>query len=229
MKRILFILFVLIIVPTICLSAEYRLLHGRNEEVCKAYLRNLNSFKDWPDMACNRDFSENIPSLKGIEWQPTWTQDKKQNKAVIINKDVWDKILTFTDPINYAGRKKYDFLGYSIREAKIDIDNDGVLESVYRIEKFLCRASKTWATYLVVFDKDKNNIDMERTNKVLAGAITDKVLSDGVMFDAFTYEGRTYFDMWDDRGFAKDPKTLAVYLFKNDRVQKACVFRYRKE
>jgi len=229
MKRILFVLFVFITLPTICLSGEYRLLHGRNEEVCKVYLRNLNSFKDWPDMACNREFSENIPSLKGIEWQPTWTQDKKQNKAVIINKDVWDRILTFTDPINYAGRKKYDFLGYSIREAKIDIDNDGVLESVYRMEKFLCRASKSWATYLVVFDEDKNDIDTKKTNKVLGSAIKNNVLSRFVTFDAFIYKEQTYFDMWDDRGFEKDSKTLTVYLFKNDRVQKKCVFQYREK
>lgn len=229
MKRILFVLFVFIILPAVCLSGEYRMLRGKNEDVCKAYLKNLNSFKDWPDMACGRQFSENIPSLKGIEWQPTWTQDKKQNKAIIINKDAWDKILTFTDPVNYAGREKYDFLGYSMREAKIDIDNDGVLEPVYRLEIFLCRASKIWATYLIVYNDYKNDIDMEKTNKVLAGAIMDKVLSKFVVFDAFTYKGQTYFDMWDERGFVNDPKKLTVYLFKNDRVQKKCVFQYRKK
>jgi hypothetical protein len=231
MKKItkaLFILLILFLLPTICLSDEYHLLEGKNEEVCKVYLKNLNLFPDWPLMACDRSFSEDIPDLKGIDWRPTWRTYPGKRETTINNPDVWDKILAFVDPGLYPTRKKYDFTGYNIREAKIDIDNDGILDTVYRVEIYLCRSSKYYATYLVVFDEKKNEVDMERTKKILGSAIWEGVLGHGVMYDAFTYKGKTYFDMWDDRSFENDPKMLTVYLFVNNKVQKICTNQHKK-
>jgi hypothetical protein len=181
-------------------------------------------------MPCDRVFNEHIPYLKGIEWQATWERTVNEKKARIINKEVWDKILTFIDPNNYPypRREKYDFSGYSIRKAEIDIDNDGVLETVYRPEIALCRSSGSYAIYLVIFDENKNEIDINKTKKILGDVVYGQSFDHGVMFDAFTYKGQTYFDMWDDRGFEKDPKTLTVYLFKNNQVQKKCIYKYKK-
>ena len=229
MKKVLFILLFIFLLPVVCFSGEYRLLEGKKEDVCKAYLKNLNSFRNWPLMACERSFNEHIPYLKGIDWQPTWTRDVNENKTTILNKDAWDKILTFVDPDNYPRRGKYDFLGYSIRKAEIDIDNDGVLETIYRPEISLCKSSHYYATYIVVFDENKNDINISKTKKLLGSAIHDTGISNGVMFDAFTYKGKTYFDMWDDRGFEKDPKTLTVYLFKDNQIQKKCVYQHRNK
>jgi hypothetical protein len=228
MKKILFILVVLILLPTICLSEEYRLIEGKNEGVCKAYLKNLNSFPDWPEMACERSFSENIPELKGIDWQPTWICNQDQGKNTIINPDVWDKILTFVDPRGYPARKKYDFAGYNIREAKIEIDNDGTLKTVYRVEIYLCRSSSIYATYLIVFDEKKNDIDMDQTKKILQCGLREGSIASFVMYDAFTYKGKTYFDMWDEWGSKKHQPTLTVYLFEKNEVKKICTYQYKK-
>jgi len=229
MKKILFLSLALFLLPVVCLSGEYRLLEGKKEEVCQAYFKNLQSFSDWPDMACGRRFNERIPHLKGVDWQATWTQDINRKETTPFNKDVWDKILTFDDPDNYPHRKKYDFLGYSIRKAEIDIDNDGVSETVCRPEIFLCRSSTYYAVYLVVFDENKNNVDLHKTKTLFGNIIKKGVIATSVMFDVFIYKGQTYFDVWDDRSFENNPKTLTVYLFKNNQVQTKCIYQYRKK
>lgn len=228
MKKILFILLIIILLPSVSFSGEYLLLKGKNEDVCKTYLKNLNSFPNWPLMACERSFSEKIPNLKGIDWQPDYIE--KDRERVILDKDVWEKIFTFVDSRNFPKKEPYDYPGYGILTAEIDIDNDGLMETVYKSEKFLCKSSKTYAIHLVVYDRNKNDIDMNKTKKVLSSAIRDNVvISDGVMFDAFTYKEKTYFDMWDDRGFVNDPEKLTVYLFKNNQVQEKCVYKHRKK
>lgn len=228
MKKLLFVLVLLILAPTICLSEEYSLLEGKNNEVCEAYHKNLNSLTDSVGtIACERRFQEDNPDLKGIDWQSTYAPDPISGHMTIINPDIWDKILSFVVPSRYP-MGRCVFRGYEIRKAKIDIDNDGIIEAVYRVEIYLCRSSKYYATYLVVFDEKKNEIDIKRTEKILKSAMQEGVISAFVMYDAFTYKGKTYFDMWDEGGFENDPKTLTVYLFENNHVQKICTCQYNK-
>lgn len=217
------------IFPQICLSGEYRILKGKKEDVCRVYLKNLNSFPNWPLMACERRFSEKIPELKGIEWQPDYIV--KDRERVILDKDVWEKIFTLVDSRNFPKKEPYDYPGYGILKAEIDIDNDGLMETVYKSEKFLCKSSKTYAIHLIVYDKNKNDIDMSETKQLLSSAIRDNVIiSDGVMFDAFTYKGKTYFDMWSElRRTINEPETLTVYLFDNNQVQEKCVYKHSKK
>ena len=227
-KKIVLVLVVFILAfPVVCLSGEYKLLKGKKEAVCRVYLKNLNSLPNWPLMACDRKFSEKIPDLKGIEWQPDFTEKNRQR--VILDKDVWRKIFTFIDPSKFPEKETDDYPGYGIRKAKIDIDNDGVLETVYRPNTYDCEASHYYAIHLVVYDENKNDIDMVRTKQILRDAIWNNLISHGVMLDVFTYRGTTYFDMWDDRGFVNDPATLTVYLFKNNQVQKECIYQHRKK
>ena len=166
-KKIISILVVFIFVfPPICLSGEYRFLKGKKESVCKAYFKNLNSFPNWPLMACERSFSEKIPDLRGIEWQPDFIV--KDRKRVILDKDVWEKMFTFIEPSKFPEKGTYDYPGYGIRKAKIDIDNDGVLETVYRPNTYDCRASHYYAIHLVVYDENKNDIDISKTKQILS-------------------------------------------------------------
>jgi hypothetical protein len=225
MKKILFLLLILFLLPIVCQSGEYRLLEGKKEEVCKAYLKNLKFSGEW----LQTDMNKQIPFLEEVNWKPSWKRDVEQKKVIIINRDAWDKVFRFVDPDSYPFREKYDFTNYSMREAEIDVDNDGMLDTVYRAESGLWGVSGIYAIYLIIFDKNKNDIDLSKTNKLLGNAVKSGTIATSVMFDAFTFKDQTYFNMWDDRSLENAPKTLTVYLFKDNQVQKKCIYQYRKK
>lgn len=62
------------------IAAEYRLIKGRDFELCRALEQNLNVFKDDPPMVCERKFDARFKDFRVPNWEPL---DAKENRDLL--------------------------------------------------------------------------------------------------------------------------------------------------
>jgi hypothetical protein len=100
--------------------------------------------------------------------------------------------------------------------AQVDIDNDGTLDNVVRIDFLLHGGRSCQGRYIAVTDDTRTKIPDTKLNKLLS----KEAVCDWGM-DVFVHEGVTYVDAQDDTGNRK------IYLIKGDKVDMICEFRGR--
>ena len=197
--------------------------HG---EVCRPYVKNLKKFKfPWSQMRSGRKIA---PGMKAFD-KPTWKRlDKRQYTQIsqqLIKLFDNHNLQPATDNQLEAWLDQSRYL-YSTR---IDIDNDGTLETVLRYEYQLSGASQFYANPLVVVDDKIQQLDLEATQHLLQNPLTDHQNPAGrwlyAMYDVFLYQGEVYFDKWRDE-FDKQ-NMLSVFKTEGGITKKVCTIEYK--
>ena len=191
---------------------------------------------------CIRDRDKAYPEKNGIT-RPKWEEvDLKENKELIkrITKffSNGDQFSDFELIDNEKEFEKYfndHVLKYNLlTKTVVDIDNDGKPETVMLYRKPRCNTDRNaaynipYSRPLFVFDKDKNLIDIKKTEPFLQnpfGHLYDvKGKAMGYkyqIYDIFFYKNRTYFDKWNVRDWS-----LKVYIQSKDKTKEVCTYKY---
>ena len=224
------------------MAGGFSILKGDGVEVCTAYKKYLDSAGAPEDFAANKRgpliCAREIPRELAEFSQPKWKEQKLSE-----NKDVIRQILNYSEtPKDYSAtvpihlwtdsrvKDRLESSGQFIRLwlANVDIDNNGVMESVYKYRRWSCRNKwderRRHFTALFVFDA-QGRLDREKTHPLMQnegkwfaknyGSLEGKMelvyskyapgqMSE-VTFDVFSFGGKAYFDRWFDGDF--NPKT----------------------
>lgn len=260
------------------MAGQYVLEKGKGVEVCEAYAKNLNSFKPRQPFRCERPVSSDFPDFSKPQFKDPsdmpqgfvypgalvskverflWERDA--NPAYHFPVEEWSKWKGTKEQYAEAWRsynhdRKRNFMNrWSLTQ--IDIDNDGIVDTVYRDGN--CNQS----ALLLVVNKDMTEIDRGRTELVMPhpsrksqgmgefrpleidapdyhpdkkfGRTPVEDSLHGAGYDAFRYKERTYFDLWwtlhpDYQG--KDDMQvgkLRVYSIENKRSREICTYKYQ--
>lgn len=223
---------VVLLLPILALAGEYVLIVGFEQEVCKAYRKNLNSFKDLPcAMVCERKLNPIFKDFSKPEWKP---MDVWANRDLARKINKWLDHRHSKDPyesnpaLYEQDLKKWLSEGYPrMYETYIDIDNSGTIDHVIRNDndrgKGLCDpcnarhfSSPSGRSYVVIDDKT-GKLDKELSN------FLDR------RWDIFIYKGRVYLDAFGgDLGFRDGQLSVAESKYGFGGWHETCVFRYRE-
>ena len=125
---------------------------------------------------------------------------------------------------------------------QLDIFNDGKKENVIKYTEGDCPGHNHYGAPLLVLNKDKSDIDFEKSVPLLQNPrhAKYKILSegwDGTMYDIFIYKNKTYFDRWrydegslDEKAIINTYKLLKVFITEPDKKGKSStreICRYR--
>lgn len=191
MKRIIFIILFAVF---ICLTGnvfagEYKLVVGDRIDVCEAYEKNLNSFKELSHaMVCERLVDTNLKEFDKPRWRKLniWENlDKIKNFEEFMGFTLWKENDRWMR--NLRNREKKGMA--QIYETHIDIDNDGDVDRVYMYDYGKCdpqeesHYSMPGGRNLFVWD-DENNCLHRGLNQYLKFK----------RFDMFIYKGKVYLD-----------------------------------
>ncbi|OHB60598.1 MAG: hypothetical protein A2167_08020 [Planctomycetes bacterium RBG_13_46_10] len=244
-KKILsFMFFVVFFVVVLALpysvfAGELSLIKGKGVPVCEAHYKNLKELKFLKYMVCERD--KYYPEQNGIT-RPKWKElDLRKNKELVkkIEKffQTGDQLAKSVD---FDDEKQFDKLierwiksekfpaSRILYVTEIDINNDHKVEKIVLYSQALCMESHWYARPLAILDKDKNQIDVEKTMPLLQNvglANTDlktkAIESIYRLYDVFFYENKTYFDKWNAYDL-----TLSVYNQSKDKTKEVCKYKY---
>lgn len=239
MKKIVTLLFILVFIyPVSGFAGEYVLqkrfptgvkdhtfeVAEKNIEVCKAYEKNLNSFKDLPyAMVCERKINPELTDFKKPEWKELDLWENRE-KVKEIAKFLWykDKF----DEEKWLAKFKQDIEEKkpSLSETWIDINNDGKIDHVLRYDYLKCDPTNpihfksAGGKTIVVWDDNKNQLD-DRF----------KTLFMRSMYDIFIYKERVYLDhFYGDLGL-KDGKLYVFDSVMGDLGAITCVYKYKNQ
>lgn len=261
------------------LAGYYELLEGKGLDVCEAYERNLNSFKPRFPFRCDRpvnpEFEEfTKPVFRDHESLPP--EQVVPGKVVKqVERFLWERdanpvyYFPVTEWPQWHGTKEqyalawrnYEYdrqTDYTSRSgiAEIDIDNDGIPDTVYRDGQ--CRRG----SLLLVLSPERTDLDRAKTELVMPhparkaqgfGEFRPVKRGDfGVppsdikrgyaevedslheaRYDVFRYKGHTYFDLWWIRHPSYQGKEdiyagrLHVYTIHDQRTREVCNYRYQ--
>ncbi len=232
-------------------AGGYELTKGRGDEVCEAYLKNLNSVDDPPQpMICERQLNPKMPEFKKPAWsKPSVDQFRalEFDMAKLVNR-----VIGQPEPASEASIElpSEDDLGWPARRriARIDIDNDGVLDNVLKSEDGNCQ-SGAFGVNIAVLTEDGRHYDLEKSQYIdadqsaLLGQLNKEPNPSGrrtaglskrdfrgySLYDIFLYKNTAYFDLWEmgrnypDRTSAR----LHVFLRKHNETREVCTYRLR--
>lgn len=218
-------------------GGQYRLIKGEGIEVCEAYAKNLNSFEKRFPMWCERKLN---PAMSDFS-KPLWEKmNVRQNLGLL-----------------RAIEEQFDFLGFGQRPeanlkrwehyvegkindghlrldlTRVDINNDGRLDSVIKFNEGRCPSTHRFLTALLVLNEDKSAVDIKSMhlfqNPQPPLPYTIGGGTDYAMYDVFIYRGRSYFDRWsqskDQTGILRIFVTEA--LVTGGITKEICVYRFQ--
>lgn len=171
--------------PTVALSGQYKLLEGKNVQICEAYERNLNSFNPKVPMSCGRkvntDYGFSKPEWSSYQGDLTpsgkpiqafrnemtallWEQDVNPVKYYRVDKwPQWQATMLQVEEAHgayIADRQRYGYLPFL---SEFDIDNDGKKEPVY----FEQPCGSVYGSLLAVLSTDYKHIDLKKTEMLM--------------------------------------------------------------
>lgn len=229
--RILIALTILVCTFSISANADdLVLVKGKGVCVCEALFKNLNTMDEF-QIACERDKCVEKNDIRRPKWEKL---DLRENRDLM--KNVL-KFMTYGDQfaqLDQVAEKNFessirvwlDFDSMYITNA--DITNTGKAERLLLYSRGRCMISRIYAKALLVVNKDKDQIDVERTGTLLQNAArkfenikTQALASDYMIYDVFFYKNTTYFDKWNARDW-----TLSVYETTNNGTKEICRYKY---
>ncbi len=208
---------------------NYELLVGKGTEICEEYEKNLNSFPE----DTTRFWRRINPAFKGFS-KPVWNDmspgerilfkiddfvwQRDANPAYYVNKSYWGGTKKEFIQAKKAFKEDSQRVYWNRQIARIDIDNDGILENVVA-----ANFSGGGGLLLFVVNDDLSDIDYAKTKLVMRhpgrkelgilrtyppgewklpssiGSSEDTIVEDSLhaaYYGVFTYKGKTYFDLW---------------------------------
>lgn len=197
-KTVIVILVVFIFLfPVMVFAGEYVLVEGKEKEVCRAYGKNLNSFKSLPSaMVCERKLNPKFTDFQQPEWKKLDVWENRElvrkmdsylwNSRTKSQKDAFDK-----NAAQWLERLKERIKNNEItlHLTRVDIDNNGKLDNVVQYDMGTCSDTdeSSFAGPLgrifIVFNDDMTAINENLSNFT-------KVMRLGL----FIYKDRTYLD-----------------------------------
>lgn len=198
-KKIITLVLFLLFLPVLCWAGEYVLVEGKDKEVCKAYGKNLNSFKSLPHaMVCERKIDPKFTDFKKTEWQKLDVWENREivrkmdrylwNSRTENQKEAFDKN---TEQWLEKLKERIKNNEIAISHTRVDIDNNGKLDNVIRYEMGTCSDanensfSRPLGYLLVVFNEDMTAVNERLSN-----------FTGTFQLGIFIYKGRTYLDYW---------------------------------
>ncbi len=240
----IFLVFVLLLFPSISFAGQYELIEGKGVEVCEAYGKNLNSFKPIPRDLEYQKYQRRInPEIIDLS-MPDWSKWKKlypedsQKLFDKIDRFIWERDI---NPLHHLTEdEKKIWLGTQEEYAKawerykinrrahlviglftgqLDIDNDGIMENVSYDTPYGGRGG-----IFMVLNTDKTDIDAKRTEYLLRHPVrkTDKKRhydSYGVL----RYKNKTYFEWWEGEKYLLKG-VLHVFIIENQSSHEMCKY-----
>lgn len=220
-------------------AAEYKLIKGRQFELCRTLEQNLNSFKDQPPMVCERKFNPRFKDFSVPKWEPL---DPKANMD-LLEQIYKEKILigwgvprerVDTAWLHQAWEKRKPEVEQkianrqlSLSKARFDLAHKGEQVTVLKLVDDGCDPVKQFAFVnqpdptFHVFDENTGKVDPRYRDTVNFTA------------DAFFYQGRIRLATWSGNPNLKGPE-LDVYetFWTLDefgiKLHPVCTYRYLK-
>ena len=208
-------------------AGEYELIMGKGVEVCEACKKNFDTFFAPKDsyrnsMKCGREFDPTFRDLQGVRWTKVELKANLDLLKKVVN--VIDHRDQFQPPFDVGlfrdleqGKKVPSIELY---ESQVDIDNDGVIDTLVRYVEDVCDMGGVYEQPIVVLNAEKTAVDMERTQLILQKYLTSDWAYQ--VFGVFLYKGQTYFDQWNGRA-----DNLFIYRISKKTTEKLCEFRFR--
>jgi uncharacterized protein len=220
----------------------FMLQEGKGVEVCEIYKKNLEALGN-PNLACEREVSPEyegvikLPEWRKLdlwEYRNLWAEVEKMGNGGI-NRPGWmeskDSPMDDQRTIDnlaeqyHSNIQRYNREVYKLDVADMDIDNDGKTERVLREQSGLCGEPVHYTGIALFVLNDKGDtVDIQKSRPLFQDSASNRwateVQQDGIfgigsMYDAFSYEGRTYFDRWTWTG-------VWVYQISNSKVEAVC-------
>lgn len=231
-------------------GGHYELVEGKGVEVCEAYGKNLNSFGD--PMVCERQINPRLSDFRKPNWakpSPSQTRALEFHLAMLVSR-----ALGRPEPKSEAEIKvrTEEDAGWPAKRriARVDIDNDGTLETLLKQEDGTCPESRGFSVRIAVLTKDEKHYDLERSkyidvefDRLIAQLEKDQALGQrrtagiarneiqgGSLYDIFVYKNVSYFDLWQIGKDFPDPKSarLHVFLHKKGTTERICTYRFQQ-
>ena len=169
----IFVLFIYLVVANMVFAGSYEQIEGKGIAVCDAYFQYLKTQRG--PLTCKREFPSEILQLQ----RPSWLQlDLNENKLLAIRIENYlqiprDEKSTLPWTPAWGEDELSDFSvtkpGRSLFIADIDIDNDGIKETVTKYRSYSCHTwdfptkEPSWKAPIVVVDENKQFVNIERT------------------------------------------------------------------
>jgi len=217
-------------------SKVYLVEKGRGIELCDLYYRNLSLFNP-VDIACQRRFDPEFSMFTKPTWEK-WDLNEHRSVAIKIKKllhytDQSCSVPDLDDPkimeMDLSRDSPY-FLQDSAMLSRIDIDNDGKMETVVLYSEGRCMDMHVFSKPLVVLNDARTLVDVEQTsllaqNPSSGTALYSRMAShDYNLYDVFFYKGRVLFDRWSGDGyFCND--YLSVFEISNHTTREICSYK----
>lgn len=246
MKKIIILLFILVFIsPLPAFAGEYVLqkrfptgvkdhtfeVAEKNIELCKAYEKNLNSFKDLPRaMVCERKINPEFTDFKKPEWKELDSWENRE-KVKQMEKFLWyrwppEKFDNEEEWLTHL-RNRIKEKKLSLSETWIDINNDGKIDHVLRYDYGECDPTNQsnfahpGGRSFFVWDDEKKQLDsMVKTKSRLR-------------YDIFIYKGRVYLDSFGSGKLGFKDGELSVYNSVSHIGDfggaKICVYKYKNQ
>lgn len=229
-----FLVFVLLLFPSISFAGQYELVEGKGVEVCEAYGKNLNSFGY--AMACEREINPEFKEFSKPEWNEI---------DVLKNLELVKKLYRFLKGKDYpeghplrvpdAGiedniKSRAEYGHLVIKLTQVDIDNNGKKENVIKYYDGKCELSSYYATPLLVLSNDKEEINMKKTSSLIQkpeGVVGLIKMGKFTMRDVFIYKDKVYSDRWINAGDEKG--VLEVFVTeakKGGSTKEVCKYKF---
>lgn len=203
-------------------GGRYEVLMGKGVEVCEGYAANLNSFKPYYPMLCDRSVNPRFSDLKKPKWQRL---DFEKNLELIVSIDRLLRPTYFRQPEirvpSLRGNVEQDNYRYQV--TIVDIDNDGKTEPVLRfVEACWDGSPRLGGSALVVLQKNRREVDIGKSQLISNAELRNY---SGGMRDVFLHRGKTYFDIWFFN--LANSNQLHVMLTENAETRAICKLEIR--
>lgn len=206
-------------------AGKYELVQGQGVEVCEAYGKSLNSFRQLPyPMACERKLDPKLSQFAKPKWEEMDVWSNRQLLRDVeyffrlewrIDYETWQRILA--QRIHDRHRR--------LLLADVDINNDEKKDNVLKYINGSCTGTHFYATPLLAIKANDSTLDIEKTHHLLQNPGSTEAGRWGyTMYDVFIYKNQTYFDRWSE--LADQKGVLKVFQTRDNQTQELCSYRY---
>ena len=227
----MFILSALVLPVQASASSQFKLINGKDIEVCKTYKNNLDAFGD-ADLSCEREISSKYDQvIKKPEWNSLDIFEYRKLMALsgkfLDYGDTVSKNTVYDDlkNIDETAATQVSLKGSTMMTAAIDIDNDGVLERVLRYQSGICGVARySYTTAILVLDNASDAVDAVKSQLLYpdnwrnpkTGEV--KAVRDYhyVTYGIFALNGKTYFERMHSDG------VLEIYKVSKGNTEEVC-------